>query len=105
MTLFDVIAAIVLLVSALIGFSRGAVREMINVAAFLLATLGAAYLLRFTGPPARAMVHPTWAATAMPARNFNTMKMIRKVTTRATAVAAQVGWTIARAGGPVNRNR
>ena len=65
MTLFDVIAAIVLLVSALIGFSRGAVREMINVAAFLLATLGAAYLLRFTGPPARAMVHPTWAATAV----------------------------------------
>jgi membrane protein required for colicin V production len=64
-TLFDVIAAIVLLVSALIGFSRGAVREMITVAAFLLSALAAAFLLPTTGPLARAIVHPTWAATAV----------------------------------------
>ena len=65
MTLFDAIAAIVLLVSALIGFSRGAVREMITVAAFLVAAFAAAFLLRYTGPPARAVVHPTWAATGV----------------------------------------
>lgn len=65
MTLFDAIAGIVLLVSALIGFSRGAVREMINVVAFLLAALAAAYLLRYTGPAARAVVHPAWASTGV----------------------------------------
>lgn len=65
MTLFDAIAAIVILVSALIGFSRGAVREMITVAAFILAALAAAFLLRFTGPATRAIVHPTWAATGV----------------------------------------
>ncbi|MEO6339028.1 MAG: CvpA family protein [Caulobacteraceae bacterium] len=65
MTLFDAIAAIVLLVSGLIGFSRGAVREMITVAAFILAAFAAAYLLPYTGPAARAVVHPTWAATAV----------------------------------------
>ena len=65
MTLFDVIAAIVLLVSALIGFSRGALREMITVGAFIVSAFAAAYLLPTTGPWARAVVHPTWAATAV----------------------------------------
>lgn len=65
MTLFDAIAAIILLVSALIGFSRGALREMITVGAFIVSAFAAAFLLPTTGPLARAVIHPTWAATAV----------------------------------------
>ena len=50
MTLFDLIALSVILVSAGIGFVRGAVREVMTILAFVLAALIAAYGLKLTGP-------------------------------------------------------
>ena len=62
MTLFDIVIAAILGVSALVGLGRGAMREMTNVAAFVLAVFIAVFGLRFTGPFAAEKVHPGWAA-------------------------------------------
>jgi membrane protein required for colicin V production len=64
LTLFDLIAIAILAISGLIGFTRGAVRELITVFAFTLAALAAIYLMPVAGPISRRMVHPTWAANA-----------------------------------------
>ena len=60
MTLFDIIALALLGVSALIGFARGALREVTTVAAFVIAAFAAVYALHFIGPMARAALHPAW---------------------------------------------
>lgn len=60
MTLFDIIALALLGVSALIGFARGALREVITVVAFVVAAFAALYGLRFVGPLARSALHPAW---------------------------------------------
>lgn len=65
MTLFDLIALSVILVSAGIGFVRGAVREVMTILAFVLAALLAVFALRLTGPFARKLIDPDWAATAL----------------------------------------
>lgn len=62
MTLFDIVIAVILGVSALVGLSRGAMREMTNVASFVLAVFIAVFGLRFSGPIAAHSVHPGWAA-------------------------------------------
>jgi membrane protein required for colicin V production len=59
-TQFDLIAIILLAVSALIGFARGALRELITIVAFVLAVAIALFALRFTGPLARHWLHPSW---------------------------------------------
>jgi len=64
-TLFDFIAWLLLIVSGLTGFVRGAVREMITVAAFLLAAALALFGLRYSGPLFRKMLDPDWLATAI----------------------------------------
>lgn len=64
MTLFDFIAIGVLLVSGLIGFTRGAVRELVTVFAFTLSALAALYMMPIVGPAARHMIHPALAANA-----------------------------------------
>ena len=64
MTAFDLAAILILLVSGLIGFSRGAVRELITVFAFSVAAVLALYTLPLTGPLARKLVHPAWAGAA-----------------------------------------
>jgi membrane protein required for colicin V production len=64
LTLFDVIAIGLLGVSALIGYVRGALREVATVGAFVAAVAIAIFALRFTGPITRLSIHPTWAATA-----------------------------------------
>ncbi len=64
MTLFDVVAGLVLLVSALVGLSRGFVREVVSLFAFSLASALAVFLLPLTAPIARHMIHPSWAANA-----------------------------------------
>lgn len=63
MTLFDVIAGLILLVSVLVGFARGALREVTTVVALVVAAFVAIFGLRITGPLARAAIHPSWAAT------------------------------------------
>jgi len=61
-TLFDIVIAVILGVSALVGLSRGAMREMTNVASFVLAVFIAVFGLRFSGPIAAHSIHPGWAA-------------------------------------------
>jgi membrane protein required for colicin V production len=59
-TQFDLIAILILAVSGLIGFARGAMRELTTVIAFVLAVAIALLALRFTGPLARHWLHPAW---------------------------------------------
>lgn len=61
MTQFDWIAIAILAVSGLIGFARGALRELITIVAFVVAAAIALFALRFTGPVARHWLHPAWA--------------------------------------------
>ncbi len=62
MTQFDLIAILVLGASGLIGFARGALRELTTVIAFVLAVVIALLSLRLTGGFARHLIHPAWAA-------------------------------------------
>lgn len=64
MTAFDVFALLAVLVSALIGYARGGVREVVTLCAFGLAAVAAVGLLRFTGPVLAHVIHPGWAAAA-----------------------------------------
>jgi membrane protein required for colicin V production len=65
LTLFDLIAVAILGVSALVGFVRGATREMMTVLAFILAVLISVFALRFSGPLFRHSVHPDWLGNAL----------------------------------------
>ena len=65
MTLFDIIALLILGVSCVVGLVRGALREVTTVVAFVVAVFVALLSLRFTAPLARAAVHPAWAANAV----------------------------------------
>lgn len=65
MTLFDLVVVILLLVSGLVGFVRGATRELITVLAFVGGALAAVFAVRFTGPIARDAVNPPWAGNAV----------------------------------------
>ena len=60
MTQFDLIAVAILAVSGLIGFARGALRELTTVIAFIVAVGVALLALRWTGPLARQWLHPAW---------------------------------------------
>jgi membrane protein required for colicin V production len=62
LSLFDIIIGVILLLSALIGLARGAMREMTNVAAFVLAVFIAVFGLRFSGPFMVHSIHIAWAA-------------------------------------------
>jgi membrane protein required for colicin V production len=64
-TQFDLIAITLILVSAGVGFARGGAREMVSVLSFLIAAVVALLALRFTGPPARALMEPDWAGTVL----------------------------------------
>ena len=65
MNLFDIVGGAVLIVSALLGFSRGAVMEVVALVAFTVAAALAVWLLPYTGPFAHATVHPAWASNAV----------------------------------------
>ena len=67
MTQFDIFAGLIILVSALIGFMRGATREVVTAVSFIAAVAFSVLLLRYTSPMARHIVHSGWAA-AMVAR-------------------------------------
>ena len=60
MSLFDLAAGLVLVVSALVGWFRGGVREVAGFVALALAAAAAMFLLRWTGPIARHALHPFW---------------------------------------------
>jgi membrane protein required for colicin V production len=65
MTLFDLIVLGVLALSALVGFVRGAVREVVTVAAFVLAAIVSVVSLRLTAGLARSAIDPDWAAVGV----------------------------------------
>ena len=64
MTLFDILAGAVLAVSGLIGFARGATREVTTVIAFVLAAVIAVFSLRVTGTTAQHFIATPWMANA-----------------------------------------
>lgn len=64
MTKFDYIVLALLLMSGLVGFSRGAAREVVAVAALLGGAAAAVFGLRHAAPIADRMVHPHWLALA-----------------------------------------
>jgi membrane protein required for colicin V production len=64
-TQFDLIALAILALSGLIGFARGALRELVTVIAFVLAVAIGLLALRFTGPLARHWLHPAWVGNVV----------------------------------------
>jgi membrane protein required for colicin V production len=62
MSLFDIIAGLLLVVSAIIGLARGATREVTTVMAFLAAAVIAVFGLRFTGAIAAHTMATPWMA-------------------------------------------
>ncbi|HET6972192.1 MAG TPA: CvpA family protein, partial [Phenylobacterium sp.] len=63
MTQFDVIVLVLLAISAAVGFARGAVREIVALAALFVAAGLAIFGLPAFAPMFRHMVHPAWLAT------------------------------------------
>src|ERR1700748_2754077 len=62
--MLDLIVALTLIVSGIVGFARGAVRELISVLAFGLAILIAILALHFTLPVTYKVIHIVWGAAA-----------------------------------------
>lgn len=58
---FDIVVFAIVVVSALVGFFRGAVREMVTAFAFILAAVISLFGLRWTGPIGRQLIDPDWA--------------------------------------------
>ena len=63
--MFDLIVLLVLAVSAIVGFVRGATRELVAVVAFIVAVFVAVFALRFTAPMALEIVPAVWLAKAI----------------------------------------
>jgi len=63
-TAFDYAAGLLLLVSGLFGFARGATHEITTVLALVAAAILSVAALRFTGPLALHAIHTPWLATA-----------------------------------------
>ena len=61
---FDLVAGGLLFISGLMGYFRGATREISTVLALVLASVAAVFTLRFTGPMAQHAIHATWLADA-----------------------------------------
>jgi membrane protein required for colicin V production len=64
MTAFDYAAGVLLLLSGLFGFVRGATHELSTVVALVVAAILAVAALRFTGPLALHAIHTPWLAKA-----------------------------------------
>lgn len=62
MTGFDILAGAILLVSGLIGFARGAMREVVTVTAFVAGVAISIFALRFSAPIAGHFIHTLWLA-------------------------------------------
>lgn len=62
MTLFDILAGGVFLISGVVGFARGATREVTTVIAFVIAAVIAVFSLRVTAPLAHHLIATVWLA-------------------------------------------
>ena len=63
-TLYDLIAVVILLASAGAGYSRGGVRELVAVLAFVLAVVISVASFRYSAPIARHAIHIHFLANA-----------------------------------------
>jgi membrane protein required for colicin V production len=63
--MFDLIVLLILAGSALIGFFRGALREVVTVVAFVIAVLVAVVMSRVTAPILRHIVQYDWLAALL----------------------------------------
>jgi membrane protein required for colicin V production len=63
-TKLDYIVFGLLLISAIVGFARGAAREVAAMVALLAAAAAAIFGLRYATPAAARLVHPHWLAVA-----------------------------------------
>lgn len=64
LTLFDILAGSVFLISGVVGFARGATREVTTVIAFVIAAVIAVFSLRLTAPLAHHLIATVWLANA-----------------------------------------
>jgi membrane protein required for colicin V production len=62
-TQFDIIVLVLLLISAAVGFARGAMREIIALVALVVGALVAIFTLSESAPVARRLIHPDWLGT------------------------------------------
>jgi membrane protein required for colicin V production len=62
LSLFDLIAGALIVISALVGYQRGAVREVVGLCAFALSALATLALLPITTKIAGKVFHPHWVA-------------------------------------------
>ncbi|MGZ3378164.1 MAG: CvpA family protein [Phenylobacterium sp.] len=65
LTQFDVIVLVLLAISAIVGFARGAVLEVISLVALVAAVLAAVYGLPLAAPFAHRLIHIDWLATVL----------------------------------------
>jgi len=63
--MFDLIVLGIVFGSALVGFLRGAAREVVAVLAFIAAIVAAVLSMRFTTPFAQSLIATEWIARAM----------------------------------------
>jgi membrane protein required for colicin V production len=63
MTGFDIVALVVILISAVAGWVRGGTREIITLLSFVLAAFIALVALPVTAPIGRGLIDPDWAGT------------------------------------------
>ncbi|HST92358.1 MAG TPA: CvpA family protein [Brevundimonas sp.] len=61
MTGFDIVALVVILISAVAGYVRGGTREIITLLSFVLAAFIALVALPVTAPIGRGLIDPDWA--------------------------------------------
>jgi membrane protein required for colicin V production len=62
-TQFDAIVLVLLVISAAIGFARGAMLEIVSLFALVAAAAAAVFGLHETAPFARRIIHPDWLGT------------------------------------------
>jgi membrane protein required for colicin V production len=63
--MFDLIVGLVLIVSAIVGFVRGATRELVAVVSFVLAVIVSVICLRLTVPLTSQVIPFAWLAKAV----------------------------------------
>lgn len=92
-TQFDLIAIAVLAISGLIGFARGALRELTTVVAFVAAALLSLLVLRLSGGLMRHWLHPAWVGnvTALLAGFVIAYMAIRLIGAAITRKAHEIG--------------
>ena len=64
LTQFDLIVLVLLAISAAIGFARGAMREIVALAALLAGAAVAIFTLHDSAPIVWRFIHPDWLGTA-----------------------------------------